>query len=103
MSHDEPKVDNPQRQALVTLKATIERNLHDLKELLKNASSNVGDSGSWVGPTAVSWHAEIEGRRKDMVTQLAKLVPAVQAEINRCPEHVTQSQAKLMRMDMQRG
>jgi len=103
MSHDQPKVDNPQRQALVTLKTNIERAMHDLTELLKNACANVGDGGSWVGPTAVGWHTEIEGRRKDMLAQLAKLVPTVQAAINTCPEQVTQSEAKMMRMDMQRG
>ena len=103
MSGDQPKVDNPQRQALVDLKTSIERNLHDLNDLLKNASAHVGDGGSWVGPTAATWHTEVEGRRKDMVGQLAKLVPAVQAAIDRCPEKVPQSEAKMMHMDMQRS
>ena len=103
MSDDQPKVDNPQRQALVTLKANIERNMHDLLGTLKGASSDIGNGDSWVGPTAVKWHSEVEGRRKDMVAQLGKLVPAVQAAIDKCPEKVTQSEAKSMRIDLQHG
>lgn len=100
MTQDETMVDNPQRQALVTLKAGLQREMHDLTKLLQGAESDTGNGGAWVGPTAAAWHTEIAGRRKDMAIQLAKLVPEVQAAIDRCPEKVPQSQARMMRADL---
>jgi hypothetical protein len=97
---DEPMVDNPQRQALETLKANLQRETHELTKLLQGAETDTGPQGTWVGPTAASWHTEIAGRRKDLGIQLAKLVPEVQAAIDRCPQQVTQSQAKSMRADL---
>ncbi|WP_327297501.1 MULTISPECIES: hypothetical protein [unclassified Streptomyces] len=101
MGGDPAKAENPRRQALVRLKKDIEHEMHVLTGLLKKASSDVGDKRSWAGPNAKTWHSDIEGRRKAMLTQLGNLIPVVQAEINRTPERVSPAEAKMMRLDLQ--
>ncbi|MEV8566817.1 hypothetical protein AB0436_14830 [Streptomyces sp. NPDC051322] len=102
MSGDPAKVENPRRHALVGLKRDIEHEMHDLAELLKKASADVGGRRSWAGPNATAWHSDIEGRRKVMLAQLSSLLPTVQAEINRTPEKVSPTEAKLMQLDLRR-
>jgi hypothetical protein len=98
----EPKVDNPVREQLVTLKGDLQKQMHELEGLLKKSSSDVGKGATWVGPTADAWHTEAEGRRKDMLGQLKKLIPLVEAEIAKCEPKVTLGQAKSMRADQAR-
>lgn len=97
-----PKVDNPWRQQLVTLKGDLHKEMHELQGLLKKACADVGHQISWVGPTADTWHTDAEGRRKDMLAQLKKLIPLVDAEIAKCPQKVTADEAKAMRADLAR-
>lgn len=98
----EAKVDNPLRAELVTLKSDLQNQMHQLEGLLKKSCSDVGGGATWVGPTADAWHAEAEGRRRDMVVQLKKLIPLVEAEIDKCAPTVTPGQAKSMQADQAR-
>ena len=97
-----PKVDNPLRQQLVTLKSDLQKEMHELQGLLRKPCSDVGRGIAWVGPAADTWHAEAEGRRADMLAQLKKLIPLVDAEIANSPEKVTPDQARSMLADAAR-
>lgn len=101
-TNDGPKVDNPWRQQLLTLKRDLHKEMHGLQELLKKPCADVGQRISWVGPTADAWHTDADGRRKDMLAQLKKLLPLIDAEIATCPEKVTADEAKAMRADLAR-
>ncbi|MFF9133663.1 hypothetical protein ACF1AY_36415 [Streptomyces sp. NPDC014776] len=97
----QPKVDNPYRARLETLKRNLQDEVKDLKNLLKSASQDVGDQKrSWVGKTAEKWHSDIEGNRGRMLREIEKLIPAVQKKIDACPEKVPLSEAKLMQLDL---
>ncbi|SEG94415.1 hypothetical protein SAMN05216223_13030 [Actinacidiphila yanglinensis] len=95
-----PMVDNPWRQQLVTLRGDLLKEMHELRALLKGPCADVGQGETWVGPAADAWHAEAEGRRTDILAQLGRLVPLVDAEIRTCPEQVTLGEAKSLRIDL---
>jgi hypothetical protein len=97
-----PGIDNPWRQQLVTLKSDLQKEMRELQGLLRKPCSDVGGKISWTGPAADTWYGEADGRRKDMLAQLTKLLPLVDAEIAKCPEKVPPGQAKSMRADLAR-
>ncbi|MGC5565606.1 hypothetical protein ACPYPG_22580 [Streptomyces sp. FR-108] len=100
-TNEQPKVDNPYRAQLETLKLNLVEEVKELKKCLKTASQDVGDKKkSWVGKTANKWHDEIEGNRGRMIREIDKLIPAVQRRIDSLPEKVSPSEAKMMRMDL---
>jgi hypothetical protein len=93
-------VDNPWRQQLVTLRNDLRQEMHELQALLKRPCADVGRGAAWVGPVADAWHAEAQGRRTDILTQLGKLIPLVEVEIGRCAEKVTVGEAKSLQIDL---
>ncbi|MGI5197341.1 hypothetical protein ACQEVY_27550 [Streptomyces sp. CA-288835] len=100
-TNEQPKVDNPYRTRLETLKGDLVNEVKELKKCLKSASQDVGDKKkSWVGKTANKWHDEIEGNRGRMIREIDKLIPAVQKRIDSLPEKVPLSEAKMMQMDL---
>ncbi|WP_328538462.1 hypothetical protein [Streptomyces sp. NBC_00344] len=103
MTDSQPKVDNPYRARLVSLKRELLLEVDDLKKLLKKPAGDVGGkhAPSWVGRNARKWHTDIEGHRTHLQKLVSDLVPAVQAEIDRSPEKVSPAEAKMMRMDLQ--
>ncbi|WP_245001604.1 hypothetical protein [Streptomyces alfalfae] len=102
---EEPKVDNPYRTRLETLKTNLVDEVKELKKCLKTATQDVGGDGktgkSWVGKTAGKWHDEAQGNRGRMIRELDKLIPAVQKRIDELPEKVPASTARLMNKEMQ--
>lgn len=100
---EQPKVDNPMKQRLETLKRNVQEEVGKMEKHLKKASQDVGEGTkdkSWVGKTADDWHTDIEGNRGRMLGELKKLVPAIQRKIDSVPDKVPLNEAKLMRMDM---
>lgn len=97
-----PTVDNPLRRQLVALQRDLHREMHELQGLLRKSCADVGRGATWVGPAAATWHTEAEGRRRDILAQLAKLIPLVDAEIAGSPEKVTPAQAKALLADAAR-
>jgi hypothetical protein len=93
-------VDNPWRQQLETLRTDLLKEMHELQGLFKRPCADVGQGATWVGPAAERWHAEAEGRRTDILAQLGKLVPLIDAEIGNCAEKVTVGEAKSLQIDL---
>jgi hypothetical protein len=97
----QPKVDNPYLSALKTLKSNLITETQDLTKLFETTSKDMGGKKVWVGKTADTWTTDVDGRRGRMKTLVDKLIPAVDAEIAKCPPKVTQGEAKMMRMDLE--
>ncbi len=100
---EQPKVDNPMKQRLETLKRNVQQEVGKMEKHLKKASQDVGEGTSkksWVGKTADAWHADIKGNRGRMLTALKELVPAIQRKIDSMPDKVPANEAKMMRLDM---
>ncbi|MFE9453597.1 hypothetical protein [Streptomyces sp. NPDC006739] len=95
------KVDNPHLASLKSLKNSLKSETEELKKQLETAAKDMGGKKVWVGKAADDWARDLEGRRSRMKTLLDKLIPAVDAEIAKCPEKVTPGEAKMMRMDLQ--
>jgi hypothetical protein len=95
-----PRVDNPWRGHLLTLKADLQREMGELSGLLARPCADIGEGSVWVGPAADTWHREAEARRRDMLAQLRALVPLVETAIRTCPEKVTIGEAKLLQADL---
>lgn len=104
MGDTQPKVDNPMRQALVTLRNSLRAEVEILKDVFRTTDSDMQSKEVWTTPAggaADKWKAEIHGKRRRMLTLVGKLIPAVEAEIAKCPRKVSQAEAKMMRMDLE--
>lgn len=97
----QPKVDNPYLASLESLKNSLKTETEMLKKQLETAAKDMGSKKVWVGKAASNWAKDLEGRRSRMKVLVEKLIPAVDAEIAKCPEKVTPGEAKMMRMDLQ--
>ncbi|WP_431036363.1 hypothetical protein ACQYWQ_20135 [Streptomyces sp. P6-2-1] len=100
---EQPKVDNPMKTRLETLKGNVQDEVGKMEKHLKKASQDVGgksEGKSWIGKTADNWHTEIEGNRGRMLRELKKLVPAIQRKLDSMPDKVPANEAKMMRIDM---
>lgn len=97
----QPMVANPFLASLKSLKNSLKTETEMLKKQLETAAKDMGSKKVWVGKAATDWAKDLEGRRSHMKVLVEKLIPAVDAEIAKCPEKVTQGEAKMMRMDLQ--
>ncbi|WP_229882200.1 hypothetical protein [Streptomyces alanosinicus] len=97
----QPKVDNPRISALKALKLNLLTQTAELRKQLETTSKDIGSGKVWSGKTADAWHSELEGRRAHMKSLIDKVIPAVDAEIAKCPAKVSVAEAKMMRMDLQ--
>ncbi|MER6385149.1 hypothetical protein [Streptomyces sp. NPDC001250] len=97
----QPKVGNPRLAALKALKANLLKQTADLRKVFETTSKDIGSGKVWVGKTADAWHSELEGRRAHIKALIDRVIPAVDAEIARCPGKVTPGMAKAMRMDLE--
>ena len=97
----QPKVENPYLASLKRLKNSLGAETEMLKKQLETAAKDMGSKKVWVGKAASDWAKDLEGRRSHMKLLVEKLIPAVDAEIAKCPEKVTPGEAKMMRMDLQ--
>ncbi|WP_202239699.1 hypothetical protein [Actinacidiphila reveromycinica] len=95
-----PMVDNPWRRQLVALRGDLLKEMDELRSLLAGCCADVGGGEIWVGPAADAWHAEAQGRRTDILAQLGRLVPLVEAAIGTCAEKVTVGEAKSLQVDL---
>lgn len=95
-----PMVDNPWRQHLVTLRSDLLKEMHELRSLFQGPCADIGLGETWVGPAADTWHTEAQGRRTDILAQLGRLVPLVEAAIGTCAEKVTVGEAKSLQVDL---
>lgn len=98
---DKPKVDNPERERLQSLKRQLEKDRPDLVDALKRAASDIGKGGrdsakSWVGKNADKWHNDVAGHRKTVRSRVDKVLEDIQREIDSMPEKVTQEEASSM-------
>ncbi|MFE9452674.1 hypothetical protein [Streptomyces sp. NPDC006739] len=97
----QPKVDNPRLAALKALRANLLTQTAELRRLLETTSRDLGSGKVWVGKAADAWHSELEGRRTHMKTLIDEVIPALDAEIAKCPDKVPPGMAKMMRMDLE--
>lgn len=97
----QPKVDNPYRASLQRLRKSLTTETEMLKKQLQTAAKDMGSKKVWVGKAASDWAKDLDGRRSRVKVLVEKLIPAVDAEIAKCPEKVTPGEAKMMRMDLQ--
>jgi hypothetical protein len=95
------KVENPYLASLKRLKSSLTTETEMLKKQLETAAKDMGSKKVWVGKAATDWAKDLDGRRSRMKVLVEKLIPAVDAEIAKCPEKVTPGEAKMMRMDLQ--
>ncbi|MER7840152.1 hypothetical protein ABTY98_30735 [Streptomyces sp. NPDC096040] len=94
-------MENPYLASLKSLKNNLKAETEMLKKQLETAAKDMGSKKVWVGKAASDWAKDLEGRRSRMKLLAEKLIPAVDAEIAKCPEKVTPGEAKMMRMDLQ--
>jgi hypothetical protein len=97
----QPKVANPYLASLKRLKNQLQTETEVLKKQLETAAKDMDSKKVWVGKAATGWGKDIKGRRSRMKVLVEKLIPAVDAEIAKCPEKVTPGEAKMMNMDLQ--
>jgi Ni,Fe-hydrogenase III small subunit len=97
----QPKVDNPYLASLKALRQSLVSETEELRKQLETTAKDMSGKKVWVGKTADAWTSDITGRRARVKTLVDKLIPAVDAEISKCPAKVTQGEAKMMRMDLQ--
>ncbi|KUN01483.1 hypothetical protein AQI95_31700 [Streptomyces yokosukanensis] len=97
-----PKVDNPYLASLKSLKNRLKTETEELKKQLETAAKDMDSRRVWVGKAATEWAKDLQGRRSRMKVLVEKLIPAVDAEIAKCPEKVTPGEAKIMNMNLQR-
>lgn len=96
----EPRVDNPMRASLVTLRNSLKSEIEALKKLLSTTDSDMQGKKVWVGKAADDWAKQLHHNRTRLHTLLNQLVPAVEAEISKCPEKVSPGTAKMMQMNL---
>jgi len=89
---------NPYLTDLQNLKSRLTAEVAKLNDSLKTTCSDMGGGKVWVGKTADTWSADVDGRRKRVQTLVGKLIPIVEAEISKTPPKVTPVEAKLYRM-----
>ncbi|MGW2422241.1 hypothetical protein ACWC0C_23805 [Streptomyces sp. NPDC001709] len=98
------KVDNPWRAALVTLRNDLKSETERLKGLLAKADADMQGKKVWTseaGGVAANFRDDLHGKRQRIGTLVGNLIPAVEAEIAKCPEKVSPGEAKMMHMEMQ--
>ncbi|OIK01212.1 hypothetical protein [Streptomyces monashensis] len=98
------KVDNPWRAALVSLKNDLMSETERLKGLLATVDADMQGKKVWTSETggvAANFRDDLHGKKQRIGTLVGKLIPAVEAEIAKCPEQVPPGEAKMMRMEMQ--
>ncbi|MEV0183974.1 hypothetical protein AB0I54_32525 [Streptomyces sp. NPDC050625] len=101
---DQPKVDNPWRAALVSLRNDLRSESERLKGLLERADADMQGKKVWTGErggVAANFRDDLHGKKQRIRTLVGKLILAVEAEIAKCPEKVSQADAKMLRMDLQ--
>jgi hypothetical protein len=100
---DQPKVDNPWRAALVSLRNDLRSETVRLKDLLATADADMQAKNVWTsekGGVAANFREDLHGKKQRIGTLVGKLIPAVEAEIAKCPEKVSQAEAKMLHMDL---
>jgi hypothetical protein len=88
------KVPNPAIADLKDLKKRLQGELATLNSTLKTTNSDMTGKKVWVGKAADTWAKEVSGRYTRVKQLLAKLVPIIDAEIQRLPEMVSPGEMK---------
>jgi len=93
----ERMVPNPRHAELKTLLIEVAERAHEVRGAYQPASGAMGSGKVWTGPTARRWRDDLEDRHRRLATLARRVTDAIEEELRRHPELVTESEANLIR------
>jgi hypothetical protein len=93
----ERMVPNPRHAELKTLLIEVEERAHEVRRAYQPASTAMGSGRVWTGPTARRWQDDLEDRHRRLALLVRRVSDAIEAEMRRHPELVTESEADVIR------
>jgi conjugal transfer/entry exclusion protein len=88
-----PMVSNPMYTALNNLYQQLSGDEHTMSTALTAADQQMGQGGTWVGPTATTWGNQLHGYSTDCQTQVTSMLNQVKEAMAGLPQQVTQTEA----------
>lgn len=93
----ERMVPNPRHAELKTLLVEAEERAHEVRIAYRPATGAMGSGKVWTGPTARRWRDELEERQHRLATLARRVSDAIEEELRRHPELVTEAEANIIR------
>lgn len=93
----ERMVPNPRHVELKALLAEVAERAREARDAYRPAAEAMGSGKVWTGPTARRWRDELEDRHRRLASATRQVTAAIEAELRRHPELVTESEADAIR------
>lgn len=87
-------VPNPRRKALQKISGQVKSEGEGLQRMLSAPARLMAGRDVWVGPAANTFETDLAGNTKQVQQSLQSVVNAVEEQIKRMPDMVTEEDAK---------